>query len=1226
MWQSATASCELLIYALGHTLWQSVLISGVVWSLLRRISGRRSELRYAVTMAGLIGVVASGLVTLSVLQLRQESVASPMAGPGPAAVTVLATRSERTEPANEFRSSESAVESHPTLEHDATTAKKEPAPADNTATTNGSTAQTHLWQPLIPILTTAWLIGAFLMLFRGLRGFVTVRSWVRDYAALSKDDLAPLTQLVNDLCDRFGLRRRVRLVATTQLDTPAAFGFFLPVILIPVSMISGVTPDQWQIILAHELAHIRRWDAVSSLLQLVVESLLFFNPSVWWLNRMIRAEREACCDAMAARVCGQPLSVARTLINVAASVHRPNFATMAFAERNSEGELTDRVQRLVDPDRIPQSRVSWLSVILVLATLITTLLLLQQGTSIAVRTAANWMSPKERVDKLVQLEIERNGAIIPGDDSDVTNANGSTKGSSDPNAGKIPVHITVKAFDGRTLSPVLRLTSQSVSANSSFGMSLATPDKEWSEHRLTKYFPPGRLRVGAEHPDLAAAVSPEISLLSTDTEKAIELVLQEGITLPIQITDQQSKPVPAAWLKSTELCYVRRGGMHLKTQESQTDSTGLTTLVQIDEGDYSITVSAPGFQRLDLEVPFSTSDFATITREKPYQIKLQPATSTTIRVMNAATETPVSGATFRLISRVSGNHSYGNGFSRDFQGPYRWSDYGTTNEQGVAVLNELEDSSRYTFAVYAPSLGVGLCQVEPGNPAQTIRLRPAVTISGKIEGELGRLEKHRGSGNPGYAVQSSLQMAARPFDFNEYFPVDVDADGRFEIRNLPVGQRLVLYAPHKEIEISLKESLSDFQINIPSTDAPSTTKLREVVLRMIGTLPEAPARGTLSVNWEHPTERISSTFEYDQTIKGNEVRLQIPIGASLNYHGNKLVGYRIDEQYSIKIVPGSGPQIVEIATVPAGAIYGTIRRADGTAATNGSVSMIITKLPSTEKDYRRIWQSVSQPGAEYLRSVPLGGSYRLIATERSSTGCVWKVGDEITIDENNPIVKADFVLPSGKNLTLKLVDKNGKPVASKLVELDCTLSSPPPGFFSRRRDSGSQSTSLRVESTSDENGMCVFHGLSLDQPVDPFVLGLTASVRPGPNQGVQKKIEDFSTDQPVIISLPDGLTASGTLIETGSGKPIPFANVLVHPRDLSRSAFPQHIKATTDSQGNFQFQGLEPIEYTGYVEGGLIGISTADAERLTLYPQANNNSKVQWEVELHPGGPLKPLE
>ena len=81
-------------------------------------------------------------------------------------------------------------------------------------------------------------------------------------------------------------------------------GWLRPAILLPASALAGLTTQQLEAIIAHELAHIRRHDYLINLLQAVIETLFFYYPAVWWVSRQIRQEREHCCDDLAVAVCG----------------------------------------------------------------------------------------------------------------------------------------------------------------------------------------------------------------------------------------------------------------------------------------------------------------------------------------------------------------------------------------------------------------------------------------------------------------------------------------------------------------------------------------------------------------------------------------------------------------------------------------------------------------------------------------------------------------------------------------------------------------------------------------------------------------------------------------------------------------------------------------------------------------------------------------------------------
>ena len=91
-----------------------------------------------------------------------------------------------------------------------------------------------------------------------------------------------------DLQRRLRVRRAVRLVASAATHTPVVLGALFPVIVLPPTLAAGLTTQQMRVVLAHELAHIKRHDYLLNLAQRLVEALLFFNPAVWFIGRQIR--------------------------------------------------------------------------------------------------------------------------------------------------------------------------------------------------------------------------------------------------------------------------------------------------------------------------------------------------------------------------------------------------------------------------------------------------------------------------------------------------------------------------------------------------------------------------------------------------------------------------------------------------------------------------------------------------------------------------------------------------------------------------------------------------------------------------------------------------------------------------------------------------------------------------------------------------------------------------
>lgn len=116
-----------------------------------------------------------------------------------------------------------------------------------------------------------------------------------------------------------GIPARVRVLAASVNMEPLAFGLLRPVVLVPVSLIAQCPLDLLEGMIAHELAHIRRYDLWVNLFQRVVEVLLFFHPGVRWVSDRMRLERELCCDDLAVIATGKRVEYAEALVRISES-------------------------------------------------------------------------------------------------------------------------------------------------------------------------------------------------------------------------------------------------------------------------------------------------------------------------------------------------------------------------------------------------------------------------------------------------------------------------------------------------------------------------------------------------------------------------------------------------------------------------------------------------------------------------------------------------------------------------------------------------------------------------------------------------------------------------------------------------------------------------------------------------------------------------------------------
>lgn len=195
----------------------------------------------------------------------------------------------------------------------------------------------------LPWLVLAWSSG---VLWLSLRAWM---QWRRLKILVRLAEHAPVLQArANDLILRFGLRRRIAVLRSKLVATPVLVGWIRPVILLPMAVACNFSVSQIELILAHELAHIKRLDPLANLFQVVLETLHFYHPVVLWISRDVRNEREICCDQLALSISGGSRhEFAATLAELGDLREHPDSLVLAA----NGGVLLDRVQYMVLPAR-----------------------------------------------------------------------------------------------------------------------------------------------------------------------------------------------------------------------------------------------------------------------------------------------------------------------------------------------------------------------------------------------------------------------------------------------------------------------------------------------------------------------------------------------------------------------------------------------------------------------------------------------------------------------------------------------------------------------------------------------------------------------------------------------------------------------------------------------------------------------------------------------------------
>jgi GWxTD domain-containing protein len=215
-------------------------------------------------------------------------------------------------------------------------------------------------QSALPWITTFWLAGVLLFNMKHVASWVASRR-LRRVGVCTAPDV--WQQKLNAIRNRLKVARPVVLLESSLAQVPLVVGHVRPVILMPLGILAGLPAEQIELLLMHELAHIRRWDYAVNVIQTFIEGIMFYNPVVWWISRVIRIERENCCDDL--------------VIETTQGVHAYAAALTALEETRSRaalamaatgGSLVKRIQRLLQPKRPAAPSVpAFASAVLVLA-------------------------------------------------------------------------------------------------------------------------------------------------------------------------------------------------------------------------------------------------------------------------------------------------------------------------------------------------------------------------------------------------------------------------------------------------------------------------------------------------------------------------------------------------------------------------------------------------------------------------------------------------------------------------------------------------------------------------------------------------------------------------------------------------------------------------------------------------------------------------------------------
>jgi hypothetical protein len=367
---------------LMHSLWQAGLIAVALWTALKLAPGGRARLRHGMALCALVAVVAAMAGTWAAGWAGRQGLFPG----GPAFAPPTKGHPQATGHAWVAGPEVSKL-------FDGKTAVFGAAP-DPPNAPQSFQMDWRDWAAL------AWALGAAWGLARCLRDMVGARRVMG--RAVRVTDPAWLEALERAK-EKLGMTQGVALAVSEHVLVPTVVGFLKPMVLIPGFAAPGLTARELRLILAHELAHVKRWDLWVGLFQALVEALLFFNPGVRWISRQVSLERECCCDLDAAGICDAgPVPYVELL---AQWVSQGGAATPALTMgldggAEAKSPVLERVSRVLFPAR----RVSRRIPVWALSAGVGAFVLLGFGAGLAAQAVVKAWTPQERVEAVAKAK------------------------------------------------------------------------------------------------------------------------------------------------------------------------------------------------------------------------------------------------------------------------------------------------------------------------------------------------------------------------------------------------------------------------------------------------------------------------------------------------------------------------------------------------------------------------------------------------------------------------------------------------------------------------------------------------------------------------------------------------------------------------------------------------------------------------------------------------------
>jgi beta-lactamase regulating signal transducer with metallopeptidase domain len=339
-----------------HSGWQATLVAGLIFILLaasrRRVS---SQLRYAALLIVLVKFATPPFWDLPTgLFSQSEAIRTPIdVGDGELLVVAAPVTGMVSESPASTLAAENASEDVDG-QIDLVTETAQQTPRSHATRLSASNAQSIPW---LEVLLMVHLLGTICLCIRVCRGYAAVQGIIRRSEV--SNDVALLHETAR-IADRLKMKSAPAVRISDEADGPFATGAFRPTIVLPRELVEQLQTDQLSIVIAHELAHVRRQDLLIGWVETLLSLVWWIHPAMWWLKKSLRQTREDCCDdVLLANDLARPDRYCQTLIDAAVrqSARMAEPIVLGFTER--EHPTARRMRRLMDASVFRSKHLRW---------------------------------------------------------------------------------------------------------------------------------------------------------------------------------------------------------------------------------------------------------------------------------------------------------------------------------------------------------------------------------------------------------------------------------------------------------------------------------------------------------------------------------------------------------------------------------------------------------------------------------------------------------------------------------------------------------------------------------------------------------------------------------------------------------------------------------------------------------------------------------------------------